>query len=266
LARDGNIVTKPIPEGKIILPPASRVELLVIGNQDQPQPTTYKLVSLPLDGSKCILSNDPTSVANCYELATVAVSGDPVTYNTGKKSLPDYITSQTPTELDPSRPSPDELAQLYIPNNHKRTFTFSAKDQGKTFLINNKEYDENRIDTTVQVGDIEEWTLLNESKAPGHHAFHIHQLDFLDMTNYDPAKPQGYQDTIDLPPCISWDEGTKTCKKPSKTVVRIPFVNPVITGVFVYHCHILGHEDKGMMQNIKVINPPLAAPVRDVWE
>lgn len=261
LARDGNIVTKPIPEGKIILPPASRVELLVIGNQDQ-TPPTYKLVSLPLDGSKCILSDAPQNVnANCYELATVAVSGNPVKY--GSENLVTYITSQTPKELDPSQPAPDELAQLYIPNNHKRTFTFSAKDQGKTFLINDEVYDENRIDTTVQVGDIEEWTLENVTK--GHHAFHIHQLDFLvTKINGEDQPPLGYQDTIDLPPCSQDSKGN--CTKSSQTVVRIPFVNPVITGVFVYHCHILGHEDKGMMQNIKVINPPLAAPLRDVWE
>jgi FtsP/CotA-like multicopper oxidase with cupredoxin domain len=277
LARDGNIVTKPIRKKLILLPPASRVELLVIGGQDVGKEQTYKLVSLPPDGdesTECIFKSDNPEVAtNCYELATVAVSGA-IKYDTQEKSLPDYITSQTPTELDPSRPSPDELAQLYIPNNHKRTFTFSAKDQGKAFLINDEVYDENRIDTTVQVGDIEEWTLLNVT--PGHHAFHIHQLDFLDMTNYDPKNPPlGYQDTIDIPPCEVEDPRAKQkqCKKdptgkvdkPGKTVVRIPFTNPVITGVFVYHCHILGHEDKGMMQNIKVINPPLAAPIRDVF-
>lgn len=81
---------------------------------------------------------------------------------------------------------------------------------------------------------------------------------FADLSDF---AHQGYQDTIDLPPCMKDASGCT----PSKTKVRIPFVNPVITGVFVYHCHILGHEDRGMMQNIKVINPPLAAPVRDVF-
>ncbi|NES46126.1 multicopper oxidase domain-containing protein, partial [Moorena sp. SIO2C4] len=56
-----------------------------------------------------------------------------------------------------------------------------------------------------------------------------------------PLLPQGYRDVINLPPN-------------STTTVRIPFVNPFITGPFVYHCHILNHEDKGMMNNLKVVN------------
>jgi len=34
--------------------------------------------------------------------------------------------------------------------------------------------------------------------------------------------------------------------------VIIPFTNPLIVGRFVYHCHILAHEDKGMMATIEV--------------
>ncbi|NES90262.1 multicopper oxidase domain-containing protein, partial [Okeania sp. SIO2B9] len=55
-------------------------------------------------------------------------------------------------------------------------------------------------------------------------------------------EPQGYRDVINLP-------------KNSVTTIRIPFVNPFITGTFVYHCHILLHEDRGMMNNIQVVNP-----------
>ncbi|NEQ38418.1 MAG: multicopper oxidase domain-containing protein [Okeania sp. SIO3I5] len=56
-----------------------------------------------------------------------------------------------------------------------------------------------------------------------------------------PLLPQGYRDVINLP-------------AHSETIVRIPFVNPFITGPFVYHCHILFHEDRGMMNNLKVVN------------
>ena len=180
------------------------------------------------------------------------------------------------------------------PLTKKRYFYFSsAEDRTKNFLKgfetpqtgggNFKEaFDGNRIDKISQVGDIEEWNLVNEDDFA--HVFHIHQLDFLvtkvtlpkeyytnnpglepDKTplpegtynNYTiknsectedgdnficPLETQGYRDVFNLPPH-------------STTIVRIPFVNPFITGVFVYHCHILGHEDKGMMNNIKVINP-----------
>ena len=64
---------------------------------------------------------------------------------------------------------------------------------------------------------------------------------------------QGYRDVINLPPR-------------STTTIRIPFVNPFITGIFVYHCHILAHEDRGMMQNLKVINPKTFRETRGLKE
>ncbi|NEP36219.1 multicopper oxidase domain-containing protein [Moorena sp. SIO3B2] len=203
------------------------------------------------------------------------------------------------------------------PRTQKRYFYFSSGD-GKFFLkgfetqaeahlvqnpdnlIDNEKikevFDGNRIDKISNVGDIEEWHLVNTDDNP--HVFHIHQLDFVvtkatfpvpsseavpetynnyqvdkgscddsevtlpyrnNHPDFDPdqggdstkevpkgqecnLKPQGYRDVINLPPH-------------SVTTVRIPFVNPFITGVFVYHCHILAHEDRGMMHNLKVINP-----------
>nr|WP_282433616.1 multicopper oxidase domain-containing protein [Okeania hirsuta] len=134
-------------------------------------------------------------------------------------------------------------------------------------------YDANRIDKVSRIGDLEEWHLVNaDSNA---HVFHIHQLDFVvtevtvsenlnskKYNNYDvencthltgilpdgtdgykcTLESQGYRDVINLP-------------KNSITKIRIPFVNPFITGTFVYHCHILAHEDRGMMNNIQVVNP-----------
>ena len=47
---------------------------------------------------------------------------------------------------------------------------------------------------------------------------------------------------------------------PSVVKVIIPFTDPVILGEFVYHCHIIRHEDKGMMQNILVIDPNAPPP------
>jgi FtsP/CotA-like multicopper oxidase with cupredoxin domain len=251
LARDGNIVTKPMPVTNFVLPPASRVEVLVFADDKVTEP--YNLVSLPY--------GKPSEPAN-YNLANVAVQGDSVKYDTGSEDVPTYITNQTPKSpgITPLLPTIDDLVKEDIPadnndcdTNHisdkcTRTFEFDNPEKGK-FTINGKQYDENRIDTTVTVGDTEDWFLVNKTNAP--HAFHIHQLDFLDMTNYDPTKPQGYQDTIDLPPCTKDDKGI--CN-PSTTKVRIPFTDPLIAGEFVYHCHILAHEDAGMMQNIQV-NP-----------
>ena len=172
------------------------------------------------------------------------------------------------------------------PLTKKRYFYFS-QESGKFFLkgfkdeqeVSNKDdklkelYDGNRIDKISRVGDLEEWYLVNVTSIA--HVFHMHQLDFVvtkvtfpkdqvpeQYNNYNvdknscqdkklpdgsdgqecKLKPQGYRDVINLP-------------KNSITTVRIPFVNPFITGVFVYHCHILAHEDRGMMNNLKVVDP-----------
>ena len=67
------------------------------------------------------------------------------------------------------------------------------------------------------------------------------------------ARPfTGYQDTVNMP--------FKTDAGPGVVKVRIPFTKPVIVGKFVYHCHIMAHEDNGMMAVIEVVDPK--APAR----
>jgi FtsP/CotA-like multicopper oxidase with cupredoxin domain len=48
--------------------------------------------------------------------------------------------------------------------------------------------------------------------------------------------------------------------KPSTVKVVIPFTNPAIVGRFVFHCHVVKHEDKGMMQTIEVVALPARSP------
>jgi FtsP/CotA-like multicopper oxidase with cupredoxin domain len=262
LARDGNVVGQPIEQYQILLPPANRVEVLVIGDQQKSEDQLkYHLVSDPVPNTDPGVS--PAGFdGNQRIVATVLVSGDKVEYDT--ESLPDFIKNQRPIiPLKPLLPSPDELAKMDIPEERQRQFTFSQSTDNDNniykYYINNQMYKPERIDTTVQVGDIEEWTLVNAT--PVHHVFHIHQLDFIVTKVNGVDQPiQGYEDSIDLPPCTTGiDSDTCVPGTESKTVVRIPFTDPIIAegeGKFVYHCHILFHEDKGMMQNIQVLPAP----------
>jgi len=59
----------------------------------------------------------------------------------------------------------------------------------------------------------------------------------------------GRRDNVDLP-----YRDPKT-HRPSEVRVKIPFTNPVIVGKFPFHCHILEHEDGGMMLNLRVRAP-----------
>jgi FtsP/CotA-like multicopper oxidase with cupredoxin domain len=103
-------------------------------------------------------------------------------------------------------------------------------------------------------GSIEDWTIENRSLE--NHAFHIHQIHFLLLEqNGAPvsAANSQYLDTIQIP---FW---SGTGPYPSVTL-RMDFRGQ-ITGDFVYHCHILDHEDKGMMAIIQVNPaPPAGVP------
>jgi FtsP/CotA-like multicopper oxidase with cupredoxin domain len=57
-------------------------------------------------------------------------------------------------------------------------------------------------------------------------------------------------DTLDIPP---QGIGVSGQRHPSTTTVLIDFRDPVIRGIFLYHCHILDHEDGGMMAKIQVL-------------
>jgi suppressor of ftsI len=122
---------------------------------------------------------------------------------------------------------------------NRRTIVFSESKDGNTFFIDGKTFDMNRTDIRVPLGAVEEWTIRND--ADELHSFHIHQTSFQVTAINGVTQPaDGYRDIIDVP-----IGGTAT--------VVIPFTNPVIVGRFVYHCHILSHEDKGMMATIEVV-------------
>jgi suppressor of ftsI len=133
---------------------------------------------------------------------------------------------------------------LALPITNRRIITFSETEDGNTFFIDGKEYDPSRDDITVTLGAVEEWTLRNVSGE--RHVFHIHQLDFLvkSINNQD-IDETGLRDVIDLP---YMQNGV-----PGKVKVIIPFTNPIMVGRFVFHCHIVGHEDAGMMANLVVL-------------
>jgi FtsP/CotA-like multicopper oxidase with cupredoxin domain len=97
-------------------------------------------------------------------------------------------------------------------------------------------------------GSVEEWTI--ENRALENHEFHIHQIHFLVLARNGvpvPAEQQQFLDMVDIP---FW---TGSGPYPSVTV-RMDFRGPDV-GDFVYHCHILEHEDKGMMAIIRVLPP-----------
>jgi FtsP/CotA-like multicopper oxidase with cupredoxin domain len=141
---------------------------------------------------------------------------------------------QTPA-MPASLTARDEIADSEIVQ--KRTFTFSENEKTNQFFINKKEFDPNRVDVQPKLGTAEEWTLRNASDEQ--HPFHIHVNDFQVISiNGKPYDAHGLQDTVPLLPH-------------QDVVIRTRFTD--FTGKFVFHCHILNHEDNGMMAVVEVV-------------
>jgi FtsP/CotA-like multicopper oxidase with cupredoxin domain len=112
--------------------------------------------------------------------------------------------------------------------------------------INHKVFDPHRVDAAPTLGTVERWTLVNTSTQ--WHPFHIHQDDFRVISvNGKPPPPvlRDEHDTVALPP--------KQKGKPGTVVIDMPFTE--FSGKFVFHCHILDHEDGGMMALVDVRRP-----------
>ena len=96
----------------------------------------------------------------------------------------------------------------------------------------------------TKVGAVEDWTIENHTSEE--HAFHMHQIHFLVLeVNGVPLQNPTMQDTYNVP---FWSGHGPY----PRIKVRMDFRDPNIAGTFVYHCHILDHEDAGMMAKIQV--------------
>jgi FtsP/CotA-like multicopper oxidase with cupredoxin domain len=97
----------------------------------------------------------------------------------------------------------------------------------------------------AQQGTVEDWIIENRSREL--HAFHIHQLHFLLLEYMGRQVNEDFlRDTVNVP----YYDG-RSLAYPSIRL-RMDFRDPNIVGTFVYHCHLLEHEDKGMMGSIRV--------------
>jgi FtsP/CotA-like multicopper oxidase with cupredoxin domain len=95
-------------------------------------------------------------------------------------------------------------------------------------------------------GDVEDWIIENRTREL--HAFHIHQIHFLMLAWNGVSVDEPFlRDTVNVP---YWDG--KTTAYPSVTL-RMDFRDPDTVGLFPYHCHLLEHEDGGMMGTIRIL-------------
>jgi suppressor of ftsI len=128
-----------------------------------------------------------------------------------------------------------------------RTVVFS--EGPKYFFLNGKRFKPNAPPMfTVKLGTVEKWRLINVTKEI--HDFHIHQIHFLIIEiNGRKVEHPHWVDSFIVPHRHTYGKnGT-----PGWVVALMDFRDANIKGTFVFHCHIVDHEDSGMMAKIQVI-------------
>ncbi|MDA0219380.1 MAG: multicopper oxidase family protein [Proteobacteria bacterium] len=175
-----------------------------------------------------------------YVFRTEKVQGGPTFDIFPGTTLATLVSSGAPQEpIAITSPWPVVPEPALLPVDERRELVFSVNNFD--FLINNKVFDVNRVDFRVPVGNVEEWTIRNASD--GLHIFHVHQTDFQVVSiNGEPVPFSGLYDTITIP-------------IRGEVKVIIPFNQEIMAGAFVFHCHILDHEDQGMMGIVQVYDP-----------
>jgi FtsP/CotA-like multicopper oxidase with cupredoxin domain len=142
--------------------------------------------------------------------------------------------------------------QLTDPANPRSPMVFFVTEDGKTPTAFDPTSSVPNI--IVKQGDVEDWIIENRSAEL--HAFHVHQIHFLLLEWFGmPVAEPFLRDTVNVP---YFDY-----RMPSFPGVRVrmDFRDPNTVGTFLYHCHLLEHEDGGMMGTIRV-EPPTPQRLR----
>lgn len=219
VAEDGSPVWNVTETDVVVLPPGKRLEVLVQGGA----PGERSLVTQAIQVGPGAGNAQPE-----MPLATVRVEGPPV----APLAIPTTLLG----------PRTEDLSQVAVDRSREFTFTLSATGDPFGF-INGEAFDPDKVNVEVGLGAVEEWTLKNpdtgSSTTSANHPFHIHVNDFQVMSvNGAAYEANGLQDIVVIP-------------SGGEVVIRQRYTD--FTGEFVFHCHILPHEDGGMMQTVKVI-------------
>ncbi|AZO45660.1 multicopper oxidase family protein [Mesorhizobium sp. M7D.F.Ca.US.005.01.1.1] len=219
IGTDGGLLETPVAVDDILLSPAERLELIVSFEK----PGAATLTTLDYDRGWM----GPGRPADAgLTLFTVNVS-------------------ETPAE--PIPPLPDRLrpiVQLGAPAVSRRfvfteTMTMNASGMEMGFLINGAAFDMKRTDVVAKAGQVELWEIVN--KADMDHPFHVHGTQFQVVEHERGGK-------ISKPAYRAWKDTVNVARGET---VRL-LLRQDRPGPRMYHCHILEHEQLGMMGIVDV--------------
>lgn len=202
----------------ILLAPGQRVDVLVKARE----PGTYALAALPYFQGY----DAPTG-----PLATVVVEGEPL-----EMALPAALPSAPFAPI-----ADDELtgSRELVFSRHAPEVDAAGHWREFAFLVDGRLFDHDRVDQVVELGAVEEWTVTNTDEH-NDHVFHIHVNPFqLTAVNGEPVAEPTWLDTVIVP-------------RGGSITFRSRFLD--FTGRYVLHCHMMNHEELGMMQVVEVVD------------
>jgi FtsP/CotA-like multicopper oxidase with cupredoxin domain len=220
------------------LPPGARVEFIVNG---PPAGETGLLVTRTVDTGPSG-ENDPNRALAFVKADPRApeISALPQAHEALPATTQPWLRDVTPVRTrhlyfseKPSDPKdPNSPTEFYITEEGHEPKVFDPRVANPNIVVHQ--------------GDVEDWVIENRSTEL--HAFHIHQIHFLMMDlSGMPVDEPFLRDTVNIP----YSKNTQL-SYPSVRL-RMDFRDPNAVGTFVYHCHLLEHEDGGMMGTVKVL-------------
>ncbi len=227
IAIDGNALTAVTPTSVLEIPPGGRADVLVT-----PQTTgTFPLRSLSWKSFGIFYSTGMVPVAqNLVDLHSAGRTSASTSSTSGRHATRALLPFE-------------DLRN--VPIARRRVFEIAEREPRGTgeldkfeYFINGREFDPWLVNDVMLLGTVEEWEMVNLTYEP--HPIHIHVNPFQVIAqNGSAVEERFYRDTALLPPF-------------GRFTLRTRFAD--FDGIFVWHCHILFHEDNGMMQIAEVVS------------
>ncbi len=198
----------------VLLPPASRLEAVVIG-PPAGSPATLR--------TRCVDAGPDGDSTPAMVLADIVPTP--------------FLSRRHASVISDHRPASHKQPQLDSLESGPPQFVARFTEDKTRFYINGQGYEPDAAPMTeAVVGSYQHWRVVNQTREL--HPMHIHQVHFLVYAVNGTKLPNPeWVDTANVPYGGSID-------------MIVDFTNPVIRGMSVFHCHLLNHEDKGMMAKI----------------
>lgn len=224
IATDGGFLEAPVGIDELLLAPGERAEVMVQLTREG----SFRVLNLPYNRSGGHMMGNSGMMGGMH--------GGGIRGDTQTQTLLTIVAPPAPKTVS----LPSRLARIDSIDSNlasvTRQLVLGGGMMGMQFFINGRSFDENRVDVSGRLGNIEVWDIRNRSAMD--HPFHLHTYPFQVLSRNGVAEPfVAWKDVVNVRPGES---------------VRIAVPLRDFTGKTVFHCHIVEHEDQGMMGVLEV--------------